>query len=236
MRIAGFAPWGLPFFVAGCFTVQMAPVGADADVMELAVDVVGDWHGCAGELNFGADGSASLRSDLAACTTQGTYVVEGHRLHATWDTPACSGSATWDREAVRVVDGLVLVDVVNGRSTRFVGDATPRSLWRLDASDGTGASTTMRILGSSETGLIDGCYWSTDLACGGIVSCGGMVSEWSTNATSFHATTVCTGDCPCAAAMTGSATTSGRYDATFTGANCGRVLSGAFTATPIEVH
>jgi hypothetical protein len=238
MRAAPLAFLSIGALVAGCFTAQAAPSEGDADVdaAEANLDVVGDWHACGLDLHLGSDGTALVTSLFRACTSTGSYHVSGRVLSATWDAPACTQDASWQMEFVPVDDGMVLVNLATGRSRRYASDTAPRSLWRLDATDGSGASTTMRILGGSGTEFVEGCYWSTDLGCGGLISCGGTVTGWTTDGATFGATAACTGECPCSAELSGNAASVGGYEGTFSGTNCMRMFAGEFTATALEMR
>jgi hypothetical protein len=215
----------------GCGVTFTPQPELDASGIEAPLDVHGVWHGCGTRLELDADGAARFEVGRAGCATTGDFTVRGRTVTVQWEA-ACDDAPSGAFDAVRWAHGLVLVPDP-GRTFEYVDDETPRSLWQLDATDGTGGSSTLAVLGSAETGLVAGCYWSTDLACGGIFSCGGGVSDWTTDATRFHATTNCNGACPCGAVMDGDPSASGGYEATFTGANCDHSFHGTFHARQI---
>lgn len=196
------------------------------------VDVVGAWHECTATITFAADGTATFVSHRAGCTETGTYDVDGNVLEVVWASATCVREEHWIREVLRPMGGLVMVDPITATSTRLADDATPRSRWLFESTDPP-RSSTVRIVGSPGLGVGSGCYWSTDGACGGFFSCSGNVLSWASDEATLHATTGCSGECPCGAVLDGTVGADGTFEATYRGASCEAPLDGAFTATPL---
>jgi hypothetical protein len=197
------------------------------------IDVVGVWHECTTTLTFAEGGAATLVDHRRGCTETGTFDVDANVLEVVWAGETCAREAHWMREVLRPMGGLVMVDPITATTTRLADDATPRSSWLFESTDPP-RSSTVRIVGTPMVGVGSGCYWSTDGACGGFFSCSGNVLSWSSDADGVHATTGCTGECPCGAVLDGTPATDGTLAATYRGASCEAPIEGAFTMTPLE--
>jgi hypothetical protein len=197
------------------------------------IDVAGRWHDCASTLTFAEGGAATLADHRRGCTASGTFDVDGNVLEVTWPDAACAREDHWLREVVRPDGALVLVDPLTAGIARYGDDATPRSRWLFESADPP-RSSTVRIIGTPGVGVGQGCYWSTDGGCGGFFSCSGTVLGWTEDTTTVHATTGCSGECPCGAVLDGTALSDGSFAATYRGASCEMPLEGAFTMTRLE--
>lgn len=219
--------------LAGCGISRMADADA-APPSGTRIDVIGAWHDCATTYVFEGDGTARYTNHRDGCSATGAYTVAGNVITTRWTDEACTHATIWTREGLRSGAILVIVDPVSGSLARLADDATPRSRWRLDGiAHGVPAETIMRVIGTPGVGYGTGCYWSADHMCNGIFSCGGGVSTWNVDATTWHLTTTCNGDCPCGAILDGTVQSDGTVDATYRGASCMMPLSGTFTATQI---
>jgi hypothetical protein len=232
MRARWVLAWVVWSGVAGC-GVTFTP-DVDAAVSgETPLDLHGVWRGCGTTLTLEESGAARYESLVAGCTGSGHYTVSGRTAQLSWDAN-CGEPPHGAQSAIRTATALVLVGET-GRVTQYASDATPRALWQLDATDGSGHASTLAVVGGAEPGgTVLGCYWSSDHACGGLFSCGGRLENWTMDAASFHATTSCGGGCPCGAVMDGAANTSGGYDGTFTGVNCDHAFDGTLTVRRID--
>jgi hypothetical protein len=212
-------------------------VPPDADIDARAgeivdLDIVGRWHDCSNTLVFGTEGDVTRRDHRTECTASGTYEVTGNRLEVLWTAPCAGGGAErWSRELVRAERGFVAVDPADGRTSRWADDTHP--IETLSIRGEAGEETIARIVATPGTGFGSGCYWSADGACGGLFSCAGVIQLWSFEGDSLTASTSCGGECPCGARITGSRAADGSIAGTYRGANCERVLSGTFEATPL---
>lgn len=214
---------------AGCGVASEPTPAADVGVTAAtALDPTGTWYGCGLTLALHDDGTARLDDLRQACTGTGRFTTHDDVLEVRWDA-SCGMPASRTFRGVRVLSTLTLVDLASGDVVHLVDDGVARSLWQLDASDGSTHSTTLALLDVSSTGQ-NGCYWSTDGECGGLFSCGGWVSDWAVDDTTFHVTTACGGTCPCGAVSDGSPGAAGTFDGHFSGVNCERSFSGTFTA------
>jgi len=216
-----------------CGVTHSAPdAAADAvSPSEIDIDVLGRWHDCANTLTFEPDGSALRLEHRTGCLTTGTFDVSGRTLEIAWEASACAEATRWTRELVRTERGFVAVDPSTGTTSRLADDATPREHLEL-VGDG-GERTIVRVVGTPGMGLGSGCYWSADGTCGGLFSCGGSLALWSYEGEMLSASAQCGGSCACGARLTGMRDASGVITGTYSGANCERVLSGTFVATPV---
>ena len=214
-----------------CGTTHTAPDAAiDATAGALVdLDVTGRWHDCSSTLTFTSEGTVRREDHRTGCIASGTYEVAGARLEVLWSEP-CDGMDRWSRELVRAERGIVAVDPVDGRTSRWADDAHPieRHVIRGEA----GEETIARIVATPGAGFGSGCYWSADGSCGGLFSCAGVIPVWSYEGDALTASTSCGGDCACGARLTATRAADGTLSGSYRGANCERVLSGTFTATP----
>jgi hypothetical protein len=213
-----------------CGATHSPPDAAiDAQAGEGDLVLVGRWHDCSSTLTFTEEGTVTRLDHRAGCTATGTYEVSGERLEVVWST-TCGGTDRWSRELVRAEGGVVAVDPSDGRTSRWADDSHPIARFAIRG-DG-GEETIARVVGTPGTGFGSGCYWSADGACGGLFSCAGVLQLWASEGESFTASTSCGGECACGARLTGTRAPDGSLSGSYRGANCERVLSGTFTATP----
>ncbi|MBX3275670.1 MAG: hypothetical protein KF729_35750 [Sandaracinaceae bacterium] len=220
------AAWAL--LLLGCGTSIVTTDGA----VPATLDVVGSWHECSTSTTYRADGTAHVVDHRRGCEREGTWALDGEWLETQYEAGTCESPASPSRRrALRVAEGLVLVDPASGRARHLAGDETPRGLWRVEGvGPDEGRATIASVVGDPETTFGSGCYWSADGECGGLFSCSGSVVVWELSAERFSAATACSGGCPCGAVIEGGARDDGTLYGDYRGVNCERSYEGALVA------
>lgn len=215
-----------------CGAVHLAPDAADdaAGTEERDVDVVGRWQGCSDTLVFELDGAVTRSDHRRDCVARGRWTVRGRTLEVAWESTCDGGDTHWLRELVRADRGIVAVDPTTGTTSRWADDAHP--IEELEIVGESGQRSFVRVVGSPGNGFGSGCYWSSDGACGGLLSCAGTILEWGYEGATLGASTTCSGACACGARLMGERDERGTITGAYRGANCEPVLTGTFIATP----
>ncbi len=201
--------------------------------------VVGDWHTCSERLSLAADRSWQLHRLREGCASRGSYELQGRLLSLVTGSSECASAPKnlSQVEVVRTGTRLVLFHPdLGGGAASYFADSEPRLRYRLTgqgAEPPANGQSIVRVVGRSGAAATSACHWSEDGQCGGLFSCSGGVAQWQLSAGKLTAKLGCTGDCPCAAVLSGTEDADGHIDGTFLGADCNATFSGAFSAEAI---
>lgn len=220
----------------GGFGGESGSPASDIDLFASAA-----WYQCARTQRFFEDGNFEIEAlSRGGCIISGTFEVTGDTLQRTVIVDACGGVGTGPLDDARVVqfpDGILLVTL--DRTQFWATEDQPRVSYELtgdiDIFPGETFHTILRIVGAPsqrQPTFWSGCYWSADLDCGGLFSCGGRVDIWDIEGTNLVGRTSCSGGCPCGAVINGTVDPSGTIDATYFGSQCNSTTEGQFTAVP----
>lgn len=205
-------------------------------------DLVGTWRNCSADTTYAADGTWVRVDARTRCTVRGTWSwTEGERLDLAPTETTCDHPLPPPKRGIVVqvpTDQLLLLHPgYESGYDRWYRDTLPHERWLVEGPSVEGNSpngqTILRRVGLPGR-IGTGCYWSADLRCGGVLSCGGAVANWQESETGLvKAGLGCSGDCPCGSVMTVQRTSATTGAGTFHAANCNGEWSGVIRVTVV---